>query len=34
MKEHERQIVITNQGEPTSAALKFIRFPGSWYAVI
>jgi hypothetical protein len=34
MKEYERQIVITNQGEPTSATLKVIRLPGSWYAVI
>lgn len=34
MKEYERQIVITNQGEPTSATLKVIRLPESWYAVI
>ena len=34
MKEYERQIVITNQGDPTPATLKVIRLPGSWFAVI
>ncbi|MBY5826325.1 hypothetical protein [Rhizobium leguminosarum] len=34
MKEYERQIVITNQGELSAGVLKVIRLPLSWYAVI
>lgn len=34
MQEYERHITIINQGLPANAALKVIRLPGSWYAVI
>lgn len=34
MKEYERRIVVTNQGALADAALKVIRLPESWYAVI
>lgn len=34
MQEYERPITIINQGLPAKAALKIIRLPTSWYAVI
>ncbi|MDR6101003.1 hypothetical protein QE369_001181 [Agrobacterium larrymoorei] len=34
MQEYERSITVINQGLPTKAALKVIRLPMSWYAVI
>ncbi|WP_086082451.1 hypothetical protein [Rhizobium etli] len=34
MQEYERPITIVNQGLPAKAALKVIRLPTSWYAVI
>ncbi|MDR6820235.1 hypothetical protein J2X76_005432 [Neorhizobium sp. 2083] len=34
MQEYERPITIINQGLPAKAALKVIRLPTSWYAVI
>lgn len=34
MQEYERSVTIINQGLPAKAALKVIRLPMSWYAVI
>ncbi|SNB71888.1 MULTISPECIES: hypothetical protein [unclassified Agrobacterium] len=34
MQEYERIVTVINQGLPTKAALKVIRLPMSWYAVI
>ncbi|WP_288430433.1 hypothetical protein [uncultured Agrobacterium sp.] len=34
MQEYERQIHVTNHGPASSAMLKVIRLPKSWYAVI
>lgn len=34
MREYERQILVTNHGPASSAMLKVIRLPKSWYAVI
>lgn len=34
MQEYERQILVTNNGPASSAMLKVIRLPKSWYAVI